>query len=172
MTFFFPRTLFTSSEAIQTLIMDGNRHSTHASVKAVCVCVCVCVCVSSIQWVKNSEFELIRHESSRTSDKFNSIVEWDKFELIRRFRLLQLRVSSGNFWCPGAVELTRLGLVVFCLLLSVCLHVCLLVYICLFVCRSISLSVKCKEHPSVCLKTNPGWMAQFDIQANCFSFVR
>ena len=35
----------------------------------------VCVCVGSILWVKWSNFQLIHHESSRSSEKFNPIVE-------------------------------------------------------------------------------------------------
>ena len=50
---FFPVTLFTSSEVIETSARDGNRHLQ--------VSKCVCVWISSVLW---SDVELVRHESS------------------------------------------------------------------------------------------------------------
>ena len=68
--------------------MDGNRHPALANVQ-------VCVFLkSSVLLVKRSWFAIIQHESSCSSDKFNSIVEIGANLNLPGREVLALQISS------------------------------------------------------------------------------
>ena len=103
----------------------------------VCACMCVHVWISSILRVKRNKFELIQHQSSPSSDKFNSIIEkywiWTlyglkvpvlqvssipwlnkgKFELIQHFGLLQLLISYSSFGVLRHMNLTGIDCIIY-----------------------------------------------------------
>ena len=121
---FFPVTLFTLSEVLWTLMMDGKRHPIPAS-----ACVRACVCVDEFHSVGKKE--QIWTYSERTALRISSLSVVEKGA---NFNLSSVKVptllissvpqltkgkselitsTSGNFkrfWYPETLELIRLGL--------------------------------------------------------------
>ena len=85
-TSFFPMTLFTSSEVIKTLVLEGD------TCKCACVCVCLCGKICSILWVKRSKNGLIQLKilCSCSLDKVSSVpwlkkgvnLNWDEINFL------------------------------------------------------------------------------------------
>ena len=59
-----------------------------------CVDACVCMPISSMLWVEMSKFELVWHESSNSSGKFNSTVEKGMTLTLSGIKVPTLQISS------------------------------------------------------------------------------
>ena len=73
---------------------------------------CVCVCAWKVQFCewKGQKFELILHESSHSSDKFNSTAVREQIWTYPALQITSILDTFKQFWNPKALILIRLGL--------------------------------------------------------------